>query len=484
MFRFTNVFHIKLIFVFFKKYKIKKTQESPKVLPYLIASISILVIFGFWIKVVDSLSAIEMKILGISETSSTEKHTERTSTSSSKDNKSINILLLGRWGWNHDAPDLTDTIILASVDLEKDTVSMLSIPRDLYVAYPKSAKKRSGKINRLYETYLYSTESDYAITAIKEKVSEITGQEIDFYVNVDFEWFTEIIDIIWWVEVTVPENFVDYEYPDGNLGYTTFILRKWTWTLDGTTALKYARSRHSTSDFDRSLRQQQILIAMKNKVLWLWYLRDSGKIRELYSALSTYIETDLDIATIVKLALDFKAWWDKEIFSFNLNDTCFEWSPVCDKWGFLYVPQRDFFWGQSVLLPENADVSRLSEYKAFDSYMSLIFNYQEVFQESIPISVYNATQTKFLAGSLSDTLKKYGFSIPKKNSVGNIREKKFEKSILYYNSDSSNSATISLLWEILGMEIQSKQEAVLEWWAPIEIVLWEDFTEVRYLEID
>jgi anionic cell wall polymer biosynthesis LytR-Cps2A-Psr (LCP) family protein len=95
--------------------------------------------------------------------------------------------------------------------------------------------------------------------------------------------------------------------------------------------LKYARSRHSTSDFDRSLRQQEILSSLKNKALSLGYFRDSIKIRDLYSAIKKYVETDIDISTLLKLALEFKASQDKELLSFNLNDTCYTGSPICSK---------------------------------------------------------------------------------------------------------------------------------------------------------
>lgn len=108
------------------------------------------------------------------------------------------------------------------------------------------------------------------------------------------------------MEVVVPEDFIDYQYPTESGGYTTFILREGTWTIDGEVALKYARSRHSTSDFDRSLRQQQILTSLKDKILALGYFKDAKKIRELYSEMETNIETDIDIATLVKLGITFK----------------------------------------------------------------------------------------------------------------------------------------------------------------------------------
>lgn len=472
--------------MFFKKYKIKTTQEKPKIIPYTIGIIGIFFVCFIGVRIVDTLGAIELQVMWVNEKQEEGNGIlgifEDNTPDSTSTSKPINILLLGRWGGDHDAPDLTDTIILASINSQKNAISLLSIPRDLYVAYPGSTK--SWKINRIYETFLYRNSKEVALEKIKEKVSEITGQEVDFYVNVDFEGFVEIINILWGVEVTVPENFVDYEYPDGKLGYTTFILRKWTWTLDGDVALKYARSRHSTSDFDRSLRQQQILNGIKNKILSLGYIKDSWKIRWLFWAIEKYIDTDIDIATLVKLAIDFKSGGDKSMFSFNLNDTCFESSPICSKWGFLYIPQREFFWGKSVVLAEWSNVSSLSEYSVLETYMSLIFEHQDIFTENIPIAVYNSTKTKFLARWLSDVLKKYWFNIPGENAVGNIREKKFEKSILYYNGIDANSATLLFLQETLDIDIEKVESPLFSNdGVYIEIVLWSDFNEIKYLDI-
>jgi len=107
------------------------------------------------------------------------------------------------------------------------------------------------------------------------------------------------------------------------------MLKKGTWTLDGDVALKYARSRHSTSDFDRSLRQQQIISSLKDKVLSLGYLKNSNKIQQLYTAINENIETDMDLTTLIKLAISFKTGANKQILSFNLNDSCFYGSPSC-----------------------------------------------------------------------------------------------------------------------------------------------------------
>lgn len=103
------------------------------------------------------------------------------------------ILITGRGGGNHDAPNLTDTIILAGLNKKNETISLFSLPRDLYVQYPD--QKGYGRINGIYESYISQGE-DVAMKKLQEKVSEISGKSIDFYVNIDFQGFIEIVDAL------------------------------------------------------------------------------------------------------------------------------------------------------------------------------------------------------------------------------------------------------------------------------------------------
>jgi hypothetical protein len=157
------------------------------------------------------------------------------------------------------------------------------------------------------------------------------------------------------LEIDVPEDLVDVSYPDDNWGYQTFKVSKGLQTFDGATALKYARSRHSTSDFDRSLRQQSLVRALKEKLLSLGTLSKPSKIQSLYSALSSHIRTDLSLREMAALALFAKELPSKNILSFNLNDSCFQSVSSCDRGGILYTPARDLFNGASVLLPDGGD---------------------------------------------------------------------------------------------------------------------------------
>ena len=364
------------------------------------------------------------------------------------------ILVTGKWWGNHDAPDLTDTLILVWINNKQETISMLSIPRDLYIEYPKSDE--TGKINEVYYRGLQRWEKQ-AMNELMAKITEITGKEVQSYINLNFQGFIEIVDALDWVEVTLDENLVDYNYPDGNLGYKTFILRKWTWNLDGEVALMYARSRYSTSDFDRSLRQQEIISWMKEKVLDLGYFKDRKKFKELYDILNKYIDTNLSFSEMLDLALELKSWELPKTLSYNLNDSCFYEVEDCGIWGFLYTPLRQYFDGKSVILPNWATYFDLGVYDEVKDFAKLIFDDSRSLTHPKNIVIYNASETPGLATSAYNTLKPYGIVKDDFIQLKNITEKKFEKSILHYNNVDKNDEILKILEKVLDIESQESE---------------------------
>lgn len=387
----------------------------------------------------------------------------------------INIMLIWRWWWNHDAPDLTDTIIIANINLKKNIVNMLSIPRDLYVEYPGGW---GGKINEIYlREWVNKWDKDLWIKALENKLTEITWEKIDYYLSIDFKWFIELIDVFWWVEITLDENFVDYQYPDWNLGYTTFLLKKWTWVLDWEVALKYVRSRHSTSDFDRSYRQQQVIKSLKDKIVSQWFLKNTLKIKSLYDIFNKYIETDLWLESIIKLSYFWKNADNTKFSSFNLNDSCFYWSASCQKWGFLYVPSRDLFNNLSVLLVDWSEKWDISNYDKIKSFSDLIFNKSWLFIENYKINILNWTKTPNLANNYATDIKRYWFNIPEYNSVWNT-DIIYDKSIIYYKWIPDNSETLQWLKTIFNWEIIESEDIYnYDKWVNINIIIWKDYLE-------
>jgi LCP family protein required for cell wall assembly len=359
---------------------------------------------------------------------------------------------------------------------------MLSIPRDLYVEYDDN-KWSEWKINGIYAKNYYKSESKQKwMEALKSKVSKITWEKIDYFVNVDFNWFTKVIDALGWIEINVPNNFVDDQYPDGNWGYRTLVFRKWTWNFTWDNALKYARSRHSTSDFDRSLRQQQVISWAKQKIIEADYLTSPKKIKEFYNIYKQYIYSDIWITDLLTFLPIFKDVEKMKILPYNINDSCFYWSNTCEKWGFLYTPERVLYNGMSVLLLNWTEKNNLNEYDDFQLYTNRIYNNQEFFIENHEINVFNSLKVNHLAWILSNDIVPYGFNIPKYNSIWNTPIV-YPNSIIYYNNIDEDSETIKYLkeffkWEFIKTQVPKYSKVSS---TKVEIIIWEDYldTEVK-----
>lgn len=400
-----------------------------------------------------------------------------------KANWKTNILIIWRWWKENDAPDLTDSIILASINYDKKMVSMFSIPRDLYIDYPTWYKWR---INEAYLRGIKKTwnKLDW-IDSLKKVVKKITWEDTHYYINLDFAWFREIIDTIWWIDIDVPEAIVDTTYPWPNDTYQTFRISAWPQTLDWANALKYARSRHTTSDFDRSLRQQLIVKAIREKVLSLWMLSSPSKIKWLYSVVKKHLETDLDATQIIALAMYLKELPKENIVSSNLNDTCFYGSSVCEKWWFLIVPDRSQFGWAAILLQEWWSYNDLSNYESIEKYTNLVFNYPHVYTENLKINIFNATKVSWLANIVADSLKKYWFNIPSKNSVGNTSWEKYLKSQILYTTWSwwVKPETVEALEQFIfgwSQKVEKLPKYSKENDVKIEIIIWDDYKLLNF----
>lgn len=205
-----------------------------------------------------------------------------------KEPNRLDILILGIRGEDDkDAAKagalLTDTMMVFSHDQLAKKSSLVSIPRDLYI---KIGSKKD-KINSAYEYGLYRKEgTDY----VKKLVSQITGVYIDNVIIVNFSSFEKLIDQLGGVDITLAKPFKE----EGQWGYM-FELPAGKNHLDGQDALYYVRSRYSTNDFDRAFRQQQVLFAIKNKMISLNLIADPIKFLSVINTIGKNIKTDINI---------------------------------------------------------------------------------------------------------------------------------------------------------------------------------------------
>jgi polyisoprenyl-teichoic acid--peptidoglycan teichoic acid transferase len=184
------------------------------------------------------------------------------------ENGRVNILILGKGGKGHAGADLTDTMIFASLSLTNHSITLVSIPRDIWIPEIRA------KINSVYHYGNVQLERGGGLNFAKQVASKVTGQPVDYALAIDFSGFQDIIDTIGGVDVSVDRSFTDTKYPiagkenDMCGGDITFACRyktihfdKGIIHMDGATALEFARSREGdngeNTDFARSVRQQK-----------------------------------------------------------------------------------------------------------------------------------------------------------------------------------------------------------------------------------
>lgn len=195
----------------------------------------------------------------------------------------------------------TDSMLLLTVDPVAKTAAMLSIPRDLWVEIPGYGVDRINTANRTGDYFDYPGGGPaLAVKTVKNNL----GVDVDYYVRLDFHAFETLIDTIGGIDVDNPADINDPYYPDGGYGYEPFYLPAGTQHLNGHDALRYARTRHDASDIARAERQQQVVLAVREKVLTLNMLPSLiTQAPQLYKTLNESVWTDLSLEQIVGLAL-------------------------------------------------------------------------------------------------------------------------------------------------------------------------------------
>lgn len=265
----------------------------------------------------------------------------------------------------------TDTILVVSLDKDTKKVSMISIPRDTWVTTKAKGnfEKYSGKINSLYplgEMQDYPDEGGMGL--LKSKVEDILGIPIQYTARIDFDGFRKGIDTLEGIDLVVGNTFDDYEYPragyeNSNCSDGTYNCQvqhihfdKGSVHLDGTKSLQYARSRKGTngegSDFARAKRQQQVLVAAKDKALKIQNIFDPVKINNLFKDFGQSIETDIDISAmtaVFNMSKDLQTDSINSLVLSNATDS------------YLYVPDSGQYGGAYALLPKGNNWNKVRQ---------------------------------------------------------------------------------------------------------------------------
>ncbi len=261
-----------------------------------------------------------------------------------------NIALLGIGGGNHAGADLTDTMMILSFRHDGKQLTLISLPRDIW------SETLKDKINSAYH-YGEGKKKGGGMVLAKVIMEDVAGIPIHYGLLIDFSGFQKIIDLVGGITLNVPVSFADPEFPipgreedecDGDpklrCRYETLQFDAGMQRMDGMRALQYVRSRYAEgaegSDFARARRQQEVFVALKNKltkpVMWL----SPSRLGKLFTAFADAIETDMNYGELATIGKILGRAQDDSIQRVSLVDE-------------LYTPPA-IWYGRYVLLPKES----------------------------------------------------------------------------------------------------------------------------------
>ncbi|MDX9738816.1 MAG: LCP family protein [Candidatus Dojkabacteria bacterium] len=296
--------------------------------------------------------------------------------------KYTNVLLIGVDTREKGNLMNTDTIIVASFNHDTKDIVMVSIPRDFHVQVNRD-KYWFNKINSAYAVN-EQKKKDSGLLALRDIVEQMTGMEIQYHAMIDFNGFVQLIDAVGGVYVNVENSFTDYMYPKGSR-YETISFKSGPQLMDGTTALKYSRSRHSMhnnegTDFARARRQQKVIIAFKDLVLSSETLLNPKKIMDLMSAIQNNIKISEFTLDDIEAGVNLLKEFDEKkgnTYSFVLDPSAGNSS--------LITSQNVVNTGAYAIGP----IEGLGKYDNIKEYVDLILKNPQLYSEDPSIYTYN-----------------------------------------------------------------------------------------------
>lgn len=368
-----------------------------------------------------------------------------------RNNQQVNILLLGYGGAENDAPYLTDSMMVVSVDPVTHRVVETSIPRDLWVkinAWPASTGRNHwGKVNEAYENGIGQDSSklpqyqgrDGGGHLAEDTVSAITGLKFDGYVGVDFKAFRDLVDALGGVNVCLTEPLDDNQYPRFH-GYMSIHYPAGCHVYNGEQTLEIARSRHAieadqASDFGRARRQQQILSAIKKQALTV---NGITRAPQLMNALQQDFRTDLSLIDLASLYQVGGSVPDSAIEHLALTDQDF-----LD--GYFAQPDSCGPYYTYVLCPVDPT------YGTLHMYFQNEFVPRDVLSQKVPVQIANASyNTEDLGDRVTAIIKPLGFTL-----AAPVRHDYEATGYIVDRTNGRSPATVEWLQRFFGLPVVS-----------------------------
>ncbi len=352
----------------------------------------------------------------------------------------VNILLLGRGGDGQTAPDLTDTILVASIDPINKKAALLSVPRDLY--YPKTSNYR---VNSVFAEAKYAAldrkaskedAENAGFAAIEKVIQDDLGVPIHYHVMVDFAGFVQAINTVGGVDINVDKNGTVNEVLWDTLTGKNYKLnvQEGNQHFDGQRALYYARSRYTSprGDFDRAERQRKLLVALKDRILSLGTFSNPVKVSQLLDAFGDRVQSNMSINEVMRLYEIGKSINSSEIATIGLVD-----------------PPNNFLTsvniaGQSIQQPR----AGLTDFSEIQNFVRNALKDGFIANENATIAVLNGTQTGGLATLKATELKSYGYNV---NTIADAPTKTYTKTVLVDMRNGQKKYTKHYLEKRLGV---------------------------------
>lgn len=335
-----------------------------------------------------------------------------------EDTGRVNILLAGNSADDagHSGGDLTDSIMIMSVDVKSNQAFLISVPRDLYVQIPGT-----GGHSKINYAYVAGKNNDFnrdgypagGMGELEYIVSQNFGIPINYYALINYSALKQAVDAVGGIDITIKSNDPRGLY-DPNIDYSTngplVKLTNGVHHLNGRQALNLSRARgdsyrsygFSASDFERTNNQRDLLISLKSKAVTAGVLSNPAKLSSLSDAIGGNVKTDFTLGEVRRLYDLTKNVNGSNIKSFSLNSAN----------GKNLLASYSSPDGQSTLIP----ASGLDDYTDIQAFFKQITSSDPVVQEGAQIVLLNATNTAGLASQQRIKLEAENYQIA---AIGN-----------------------------------------------------------------
>lgn len=364
-----------------------------------------------------------------------------------EDTGRVNILLAGNSADDpgHDGADLTDSIMLVSIDTKDNTAFLLSIPRDLWVDIP------GGGYQKINATYVVGQNDNFSASGLpnggmgllEQLVEQDFNIPIDYYALIDYGALRDAVNAVGGITIDIQSSDPRGLY-DPSIDYATngplVKLTNGEHTLDGEQALDLARARGDAygsygfegSDFERTQNQRLMLIALKNKATTLGVLANPAKLTSLFDAIGNNVTTDLNLSDVHSLYDLIKPIGGNNIQSLSLNSAD----------GKNLLVSYDAPDGESALAP----AAGLNDFDDIQTYIQQITSSNPIVREGATAVILNATSVNGLASNERTTLTNKGLTV---SAVADATAPQATTTIID-NSQGKDPATKQLLTQLFG----------------------------------